>query len=223
MTRQRVAVLIDGDNVSPKHSAQILTHAATLGQVDIARVYTCGQQNSDWLSMPGYRYMHAGAGKNAADILLCIDAMEVSARDDITTFMIATSDGDFSHLALRLREYGRAVYGMGESKSPTCFRHACTSFRALPALNTAPAKPVRDNPQYTDLDAKIRTVIAQGSQDGIKMAILGVQMHKQHGIRIATYPDKNWRTYLTQRPTLFEVGPKGPDAMVKFCPAGFVS
>lgn len=63
MTRQRVAVLIDGDNVSPKHSAQILIDAATLGQLDIARVYTCGQRNSDWLSMPGYRYMHAGAGK----------------------------------------------------------------------------------------------------------------------------------------------------------------
>lgn len=151
--------------------------------------------------------------------------MEVSARDDITAFLIATSDGDFSHLALRLREYGRIVYGMGEAKSPSCFRHACTSFRVLPALNTAPAERPKTKPPYTDLDAKIRTIIAQGSQGGtgIQITALNSQMHKQHGIKIATYPDKNWRTYLTQRPTLFEVGPKGPDTMVKFRSAGFAS
>ena len=48
--------------------------------------------------------MHAGTGKNASDLLLALDAVELALRGDVDHFVIASSDGDFSHLALRLRE-----------------------------------------------------------------------------------------------------------------------
>ena len=104
MGTQRIAVLVDGDNINAAHAGEILSRAGKLGRVDVARVYAGLNASCEWLKTPGFRLFHAGAGKNAADILLCIDAMELALTGELSTFVIATSDGDFSHLALRQRE-----------------------------------------------------------------------------------------------------------------------
>lgn len=219
---RRVALLVDGDNVSAKHSSRILSQAAQLGRVDVARVYGAANCNSDWLGMPGFRFMHAGAGKNAADLLLSIDAMELALADGAECFVIATSDGDFTHLALRLREKGLHVLGIGETKTPDGFRLACSDFLQL---NT-PRQPIliTDNPNPCDkLDRQIREMISRHSTNGrgMRIADLAPKMHATHRIKISTFPERTWRGYLSARKTLYQIDPKGPEAMVRFLPDGF--
>jgi len=67
-------------------------------------------------------------GKNATDIVMVIDAMDMLANDDADGFCLVSSDGDFTALALRLREGNRQVFGFGDAKAPAAFRSACTRF-----------------------------------------------------------------------------------------------
>lgn len=221
MVARRIAVLVDGDNVSPNHSTRVISEATKLGRVDVARVYAAANRPSDWLVAPGYRLMHAGAGKNAADLLLSIDAMELALVGGLETFVIATSDGDFSHLAQRLRERGMHVLGLGEEKAPMGFRLACTEFALLPTLKkpaNVAATPVAGN--GSELDRNIRSMIALHSQKGrgMRIADLGRLMHTTHGTQMSTYPEGNWRTYLSKRPTLYQIDPRGPEAMARYLP-----
>jgi uncharacterized LabA/DUF88 family protein len=220
---QPVAIFVDGDNISGKHAASILNIAAKHGETTVVRAYLDAKLASDWHASFGYRLVHAGSGKNAADILLALDAMELILSHGMKCFIIATSDGDFTHLALRLREYGATVIGVGESKAPRSFRAACSHFVELQtpqALKLVPQKSAA----VTELDQKIRTIIAAHSKKGAGMRIaeLAPKMHVQHGIRISTFPEKTWRGYLQARPALFDVDPRGPEAMVRFRQEGFV-
>lgn len=219
---QPVAVLVDGDNISGKHAAAILNHAAKHGETSFIRSYLDAQKASDWHDVIGYRLIHAGSGKNAADILLALDAMELVLSRDTRCFILATSDGDFTHLALRLRELGAKVIGIGEAKAPQSFRATCTSFVEIGAqkpLNLVP----KTAEGITEMDQKIRSLIAAHSKKGAGMRIceLGPKMHAQHRIRISTFPEKTWRGYLLARPALFDLDARGPDAMVRFRPEGF--
>ena len=219
---QPVAVLVDGDNISGKHAAAILAVAAEYGDPSVVRAYLDAKLASDWHVSIGYRLVHAGSGKNAADILLALDAMELVLSREVRCFIIATSDGDFTHLALRLREHGAKVIGIGEAKAPQSFRATCTDFVEVgkqKALKLVPREPAG----VTELDHNIRAMIAAHSKKGAGMRIadLAPKMHVQHGIRISTFPDKTWRAYLLARPALFELDPRGPEAMVRFRPEGF--
>ncbi|MGR3593094.1 MAG: NYN domain-containing protein [Limimaricola soesokkakensis] len=222
MVAQRTAVLVDGDNMSPRHAARVLVEAGKLGRVDVARVYAAANHPSEWLSTPGYRLMHAGVGKNAADLLLSIDAMELALTGGIDSFLIATSDGDFLHLAQRLRERGLHVLGLGEKKAPLGFRLACTEFLVLPAVKNCD-KPIPDAGAFSEFDQKIRDMIAQHSTKGrgMRVAELNPKMHRLHGIRISALPEGNWRAYLSARPSLYALDPPGPEAMVRYRAEGF--
>ncbi len=222
MSSRRVALLVDGDNIGANRSMQLQSEASRRGRVDVSRVYASANRPSAWLTTPGYRLMHAGAGKNAADLLLSIDAVELALRAGIECFAIASSDGDFSHLAQRLREYGLDVLGIGEAKAPQSFRLACTQFIVLPACAPAAVRPCNETP-ISDFDRKIREMIALHSREGRGMRIveLAPKMHAAHGTRISSYPDRNWRAYLSRRPGLYALDPRGPEAMVRFRPEGF--
>jgi len=235
MTPQRAAVLVDGDNVAATHAGRILAEAGRLGRVDVARVYAAACRPSGWLAAPGFRLVHAGSGKNGADLLLCLDAMELAHLDGFACFAIATSDRDFTHLAQRLRERGRHVLGLGEAKAPAQFRAACTSFIVLapkspaqkppPTPVPAPAAPPDPAAEIGKLDLQIRAMIAQHSRNGrgMRLVELAPKMHTAHGVRISTFPEKNWHTYLSRRPELYDLDPRGPEAMIRFRPEGFAS
>ena len=114
------------------------------------------------------------------------------------SFIIATSDGDFTHLAVRLRELGARVIGIGEAKATRMFRASCSSFIELgaqPTVKLVPKVPTG----VTELDLKIRAMIAQHSKkgSGMRIAELAPKMHVAHGIKISTLPEKTWRSYLT--------------------------
>lgn len=222
MVGTRVSVLVDGDNIGATHAESILGHAITLGRVDVARVYAAASQTSGWNAAPGYRLIHAGTGKNASDLLLSIDAMELALTSGIAMFVIATSDGDFSHLAIRLRERGLTATGMGEDKTPQVFRAACSNFVVLESGTSQISSRPLAAPKVRG-DLKIRSVIAQHSQkgQGVRLVDLAQAMKAHHGTLISTLPDRNWRAYLSRRPTLYDIDPPSQQAMVRFRPEGF--
>lgn len=219
---QFVTVLVDGDNISGKHARQILSLAVQQGDPAVVRVYLDAQRPSVWHDAIGYRMLHAGTGKNAADILLALDAMELVLSKGMRIFIIASSDGDFTHLATRLREHGAKVIGIGEAKAPSAFRASCNAFVEI---GTAP--PVRlmskSSAICRTLDQQIRAMISAHSKKGAGMRIaeLAPKMHTEHGVQISTYPERTWRAYLVARPALYDLDPRGPEAMVRFRHDGF--
>ena len=213
----RVAILIDGDNISAVHAARIAALGKSAGRVDAYRAYADATNGSGWNAVPGVRLVHAGTGKNAADLLLSIDAMELGLVEAFETFVLATSDGDFTHLAIRLRERGHCVIGAGEQKAPKSFRAACTEFSDL----SAPAPAAENN--VSELDRRVRTVIAEHSEGGagMRIASLGAFMSTRFDTRSDSLRESNWRAYFAARPVLYDLDPRGPDAHVRFKPAGF--
>lgn len=156
----KVALLIDGENISATFATTIMTEVRKLGDPAIRRVYGKADHVAAW-DAEGFRLMQTRPGKNAADLLLSIEAMTLALRDGITAFAIASSDGDFVYLATQLREIGVTVLGLGEEKAPTAFRNSCSRFCMLkPQANspeTAPKWPatkiiplVRDILHYTN-------------------------------------------------------------------------
>ena len=205
----RFAVLVDGDNIGAQHAAHIRRIALARGSPDIWRVYADASLRKDWHDAPGFRLIHAGAGKNAADVLLAIDAMDLALRDGVSGFVIASSDGDFSHVAHRLRETGRCLIGVGEGKTPAAFRAACSAFEQIGQGQRQPAP----DPLASKVIAMIHRHEDNGK--GMRVAILGSMMHKTHAIGITALPDGNWRAYLENRSHLFDLDPKGSEARVR--------
>ncbi|WP_289043566.1 NYN domain-containing protein [uncultured Aliiroseovarius sp.] len=127
----KVALLIDGENISSAFAGKMIVAAGKLGDLQVRRVYGNAALVKGWDTAPGIQLVHSGAGKNAADIVLALDAMELSYASTIDVFALVSSDGDFMHLATRLRERGFQVVGIGEKKAPECFRKSCSSWVTL--------------------------------------------------------------------------------------------
>lgn len=219
---RRAALLVDGDNLSSTYQSELLKIGRQYGQLDIARVYMNALRCSAWHDAAAFRLLHSGTGKNATDILLTIDAVELAMQQNIEVMVIASSDGDFSHLHCRLREHGLTTVGIGEVKTPQALRVNCSEFVELhPEQSAKPTYVALKAP--SKLDQNIHSVISANSKNGqgIPIADLNVRMRHQHDIKISTYPEKTWRGYLAARKDLYDVDPKGPDAHVRFKPKGF--
>lgn len=132
----RLAVLIDADNTSARISSGLFEEIAKIGEASVRRIYgdfsgTRLKAWSDVLSthaiMPHQNFAYT-AGKNASDIALVIDAMDLLHSGRFEGFCLVSSDSDFTRLAARIREQGVDVYGFGEQKTPESFRRACRRF-----------------------------------------------------------------------------------------------
>lgn len=134
----RLAVLIDGDNVS---ADALFATVAESGEPVVRIVYGSQTSSKKWekaatrhaLSL-GRRNLHA-KGSNATDIEMVIGAMDLLAKDHIDGFWLVSSDADFTPLAIRLREAGKIVHGCGRS-APDGFRSACHKFFSLDLART---------------------------------------------------------------------------------------
>lgn len=235
---QRIAVLVDGDNLSAAHAPELRRIGAALGLPAVLRVYGDFSRLPGWQAVPGFRHVHAGSGKNATDLLLTVDAMELALEAEVEALVLASSDGDFSHLALRLRERGLQIVGAGEAKAPPHFREACGHFIELGSVATpriethcardrtlAPTAEVTDalTPCPGKIDRQIRHLIQQhGNRDhGMPIARLGQYLKQTYGLLTSELPETNWRAYLEARANLYLLDPRGPDAHVRFRPEGF--
>lgn len=137
-----IALLIDSDNASHNGIDPVLTALAELGTVNIRRAY------GNWTksALKGWeRILHKYGiepqqqfdmtkGKNATDMKMTIDAMDLLFRGNITGFGIMSSDSDFMPLAMRIRQEGLPVYGFGSAKTPEAFKQACSRFIDVDAL-----------------------------------------------------------------------------------------
>ena len=138
----RFAVLIDADNVSEKYIKIILDETANSGVATYKRIYGdwTNQRMTSWKSVllensivPMQQYSYT-TGKNATDAAMIIDAMDILYSGNVDGFCIVSSDSDFTRLVARLRESGKQVIGMGESKTPQPFISACNQFKYLDLL-----------------------------------------------------------------------------------------
>lgn len=132
----RLAVLIDADNVSYKYVKELLEEVARYGTPTIKRIYGDWTEStaSGWKKVllenaitPIQQYRYT-TGKNATDSAMIIDAMDILFENKVDGFCIVASDSDYTRLALRLRESGKKVLGIGEKKTPQAFIAACDKF-----------------------------------------------------------------------------------------------
>jgi hypothetical protein len=123
----KVALLVDGENLSAGLSGQILEACRKLGDLTVRRVYGKAEYLAAW-EQRGFRGVHCGSAKNSADLTLCVDAMTFALRDGFAKLVIASSDADFAPLAVQLREMGFLVVGIGEAKSGLALRGAYSQF-----------------------------------------------------------------------------------------------
>ena len=136
---RRIAVLIDGDNFTTSRIERILAEATVHGTVTVRRIYAnwSAPQFSKWrqdVLSHAIRPVHnfsVTTGKNATDIALVIDAMDLLHGGAVDGFCLVTSDSDFTNLALRIREQGLFVMGIGREQTPEALRNACNTFITL--------------------------------------------------------------------------------------------
>ena len=234
---QRLAVLIDADNASQGKLKLIMDEVAKYGVPTIKHAY------GDWAKLSGWKdvLLEIGAvpvqqyayttGKNATDAALIIEAMDILHDDKVEGFVIVSSDSDFTPLALRLRESGKKVYGIGEKKTPRPFITACDKFiyveiltdsqpEAKPNVNAAAPAQVQQ-PQKKPVSAKTIRFLAQcilessGESGQSQLSTLGSMIGKKR-------PDFDSRNYgysqlskMLRAIPRFEVGGAGAHVWVK--------
>ena len=133
----RLAVLIDADNVSHEIVEGLLAEIAKYGTASVKRIYGnwAGNQLKGWKEVlleqsiqPIQQFAYT-KGKNATDIAMIIDAMDLLYTGNFNGFCLVSSDSDFTRLASRIRESGLVVYGFGDrEKTPKAFVTACDKF-----------------------------------------------------------------------------------------------
>ncbi|MCA0340443.1 MULTISPECIES: NYN domain-containing protein [unclassified Shinella] len=189
----RLAVLIDADNASAKIADGLFEEIARIGEASVRRIYGdfSSVRSKGWADVlskhaiiPQQQFAYT-TGKNASDITLVIDAMDLLHSGRFDGFCLVSSDSDFTRLAARIREQGIDVFGFGEQKTPESFRQACRRF--VYTENLLPGAP--GNAPETTLNAIplqppsaaipiIRTVIMQiESEDGwVPLGAIGANL-----------------------------------------------
>ena len=188
----RLAVLIDADNVSAKIADGLFEEIAKIGEASVRRIYgdfsrPCSKSWAETLSkhaiIPQQQFAFT-TGKNASDITLVIDAMDLLHSGRFDGFCLVSSDSDFTRLAARIREQGVDVFGFGGQKTPESFRQACRRFvyaeDLLPGAGAGASQDGASKPLQPPADAVliINRIIAQmESDDGwAHLAEVGTQL-----------------------------------------------
>ncbi len=133
--KMQFAVLIDADNISSKYAVTIFEELEKYGSTSYRRIYGNWSKGNGWSEgmlleysiMPVQQFSYT-TGKNATDMAMVIDAMDILYKNKVQGFCLVTSDSDFTRLAMRLREENMFVLGMGESKTPLALTRACNRF-----------------------------------------------------------------------------------------------
>jgi len=153
----RLAVLIDADNVPYSNIKEMLEEIAKYGTPTFKRIYADWTKPtvSGWKGVllesaitPVQQYSYT-TGKNATDSAMIIDAMDILYSGRVDGFCIVSSDSDFTRLAIRLREAGMKVFGIGEKKTPVPFISACDKFIYIEILKTDAVPPAKVQAKQT--------------------------------------------------------------------------
>ncbi len=189
----RFAVLIDADNTSPRIAEGLFEEVAKFGEASVRRIYGdfSNQRLKSWteilqrFAIDPYQQFAYTTGKNASDIALVIDAMDLLHSGRFDGFCLVSSDSDFTRLASRLREQGADVYGFGAQKTPESFRQACRRFiyteNLLPEPQASGPEPASKSRSLEQPSAAIpilnKAVAQMESEDGwVRLRDVGKQL-----------------------------------------------
>lgn len=204
-----LAVLIDADNISAKFAEAMFEEIASLGEASIRRIYGdfAGGGPQGWtkdklaaMAIVPHQQFANTTGKNASDIALVIDAMDILHSGRFDGFVLISSDSDFTRLASRIREQGLDVFGMGMRKTPAAFVKACKRFIYVENLipdagkpKTKPAKPIDSDQAPAALDDPTKLVIR--AMDAINQDDEWFTLGQIGQYIIAANPDFDTRSY----------------------------
>lgn len=203
---ERLAVLIDADNISYQIADALFEEVAKIGEAAVRRIYGdfSSPQLTGWAkSLPNHAIIPSQnfantIGKNATDIALVIDAMDLLHSGRFDGFCLVSSDSDFTRLASRIREQGLHVYGFGKQQTPESLRKACHRFIYVENLGNPVEEQESQNREKPDKSllqpakarALIEKAVTQLDADGGWVALGGVGSHL---LKLA--PDFDPRSY----------------------------
>ncbi len=203
-----VAVLIDADNAALGSLDHVLAAVAEYGQVTIRRAYGNWFKSTlkTWdaeLTRRGIRPVQQSdpvKGKNATDLALVIDAVDLhhTVRPDV--YALVSSDSDYAPLAHFLRERGAKVVGFGRASTAESFRVACTVFVPMPDASTGkPKAEPKRQPALSDLlaDAIAKNADKQG---WARVSAVANFMRQHHGQSAKDHGKATWTKVLKGLP-----------------------
>lgn len=164
--QNKIALFIDADNIPSKYGKQIIETLQSRGEIFIRRIYGNWEKNSlhAWnecilkYGLLAVQQMDFAVGKNATDMSLTIDAMDVLYQRQATIFAIVSGDSDFTPLAVKLRERGVYVIGLGKEQASASFRSACNEFIDLNSLDSTDVRAEKvSQPQKNSEPVKAET------------------------------------------------------------------
>lgn len=157
MKDKKIVLLIDAENTSAKYADGIMKHISSKGDIITAQIYGDFIDNSNtkkWnnkaieYNLQRYQADTTKAGKNAADIMLVIDAMDLLYKENpADIFCIVTSDGDFTSLVERIRKEAITVIGMGKEDASPRLMRACSEYVGLEGLKVSTKNKRQGNEQ----------------------------------------------------------------------------
>jgi len=223
-----LAVLIDADNTTPAVISGLLAEIAKYGVASVKRIYgdwtkpNLGGWKDELLKhsiQPCQQFSYT-KGKNATDIAMIIDAMDLLYTHRFKGFCLVTSDSDFTPLAMRIREQGLTVYGFGEDKTPEPFVKACDKFIYLHLLGGDSSEGAELQAKKSSKELRQDTKLIRLIDEAIKSSIpeesdwAGLGPVGQHMLKQA--PDFDPRNYgysklstLVEAIELYDVERKG--------------
>ncbi len=218
MDERRVALLVDGENLSVEHAGLLILEAAKVGTLNIKRVFGAVARIGAWATAPGFRVVHTAPRKDSADIALSLDALELALTRQVDEIFLATSDRDMSLVALRLAELGFPVTGIGEDKAPIDFRKACRKFVTIKAKKQQEEKP-------EPFDDRMRDFLEEEGKESegwVTLSALGQAAAKAKGISKAEAgigKSASWIDWLKKHPQVFEIEERGTGFRARLKPA----
>lgn len=235
MEELRLALLIDAENTSVRYADAIIRELKKYGVITYQRMY--GDFTNPGLATWNKKALNAAivqiqqprysTSKNAADIMLVIDAMDILYQDKIDGFCIVTSDSDFTRLVNRIREEGKIVIGMGKSDASMTFIAACNEYKFLDKIadDDVPEELVKEKADekksdsitpLSEIKAAIDNLIQQSENNGEYANLGSVKSTLQR-----LYPDFDERNYgynamlkFITEATKFEIVKKGSTILI---------
>lgn len=208
----KFALLIDADNISSRYIDAIIEETTKYGTCTYRRIY------GDWAkphlkswkevslnhalnAVQQYSYTSA---KNATDTAMTIDAMDMLHTAQLHGFILVSSDSDFTPLAMRLREGGKIIIGIGEEKTPTPFKSACNQFIHIENIihnvteeekENTPAKELKAERKKPAVDRKTMTLLKATIKDLADDETGWVTLASAGNTILKKKPDFDPRTY----------------------------
>jgi len=215
---RRVALLVDGENLSADHAGFLIRTSLECGTLIVRRVFGAVTRIGGWTSAPGFRLVHVPPKKDAADLALSLDALELALTRQVDEFVIATSDRDMTLVALRLAELGFPVTGIGEDKAPIDFRKACRKFVAIPVKTEQAGK----SQSFEDRMRDFLKREGKESEGWVTFSALGQTAAKAKGISKAEAgigKSASWSDWFKKQPHVFEIEERGTQSRARLKPA----